>query len=76
MASSKVVMVTGGSGMVGQAIRQVVDNGGKMNDETFVFISSKDADLTYVLVRGIDVCNTLDIHVQRVELKLSHSLVW
>ena len=46
MADQKIVMVTGGTGMVGKAIQTVVENGGKLKDETFVFLSSKDADLT------------------------------
>ena len=41
-----VVLVTGGSGLVGKAIKYVVDNGEKKNNETWYFASSKDADLT------------------------------
>nr|SVE73061.1 EOG090X09NN [Ceriodaphnia reticulata] len=45
MASEKkVILVTGGSGLVGQAIRQVSEQDPK-EDETFVFLSSKEADL-------------------------------
>lgn len=44
----KVILVTGGSGLVGSAIRYIVENEDKRDDETFVFLSSKDADLTYV----------------------------
>ena len=43
---NNVILVTGGSGLVGQAIKFVIDNGGKKNDETWYFVSSKDADLT------------------------------
>jgi GDP-L-fucose synthase len=42
-----VVMVTGGSGLVGDAIRQYIENdGGKQSEEeTWIFLSSKDGDL-------------------------------
>ena len=39
------IMVTGGSGLVGQAIKSYVDTGGKKEGETWVFLSSKDGDL-------------------------------
>jgi len=39
------IMVTGGSGLVGQAIKTYVDTGGKKEGETWVFLSSKDGDL-------------------------------
>ena len=42
---SKIVMVTGGSGLVGKAIEAVVARDPRQ-DETWVFLSSKDADLT------------------------------
>ena len=45
---SKVVMVTGGSGLVGKAIEAVVSRDSRP-DETWVFLSSKDADLTNLL---------------------------
>ena len=46
-ADKKVtVMVTGGSGLVGQGIRSFIEeNGGKKDNETWVFLSSKDGDL-------------------------------
>ena len=44
MAKS-VIMVTGGSGLVGKAIEAVVQCEGR-DDEKWVFLSSKDADLT------------------------------
>lgn len=39
-----IVMVTGGSGLVGKAIKAYVDDNKKAN-ETWVFLSSKDGDL-------------------------------
>jgi len=39
-----VIMVTGGSGLVGQAIRMYVEENTKPNEE-WVFLSSKDGDL-------------------------------
>jgi len=44
MSKKKVVLVTGGSGLVGQAIKAVVEAEPK-EDETWVFLSSKDGDL-------------------------------
>jgi len=40
------ILVTGGSGLVGKAIEKVINEGEKRSNETWVFISSKDADLT------------------------------
>lgn len=45
--NEKIVMVTGGSGMVGRAMQKIVKMEGR-TDERFIFLSSKDADLTYV----------------------------
>lgn len=40
------VLVTGGSGLVGKAIQQVVQQeGGQHEGEQWFFLSSKDADL-------------------------------
>lgn len=47
MASQKKVLVTGGTGLVGQSIRSVVQ-ADKLKDEEWIFVGSKDADLTYV----------------------------
>jgi len=43
----KVILVTGGSGPVGHAIQTVVE-GDKREDEEWIFVGSKDADLRYV----------------------------
>jgi len=40
-----VVMVTGGSGLVGQAIKTYVEESGAKDNEEWVFLSSKDGDL-------------------------------
>jgi len=42
----KVIMVTGGSGLVGHGIRAAIDKEGKRGDEEWVFVPSKDADLS------------------------------
>lgn len=42
--SKKVILVTGGSGLVGKAIEAVTKD--KMENEKWYFVSSKDADLT------------------------------
>lgn len=45
MSSSKVILVTGGTGLVGQAMQAVVARN-PPSDEKWVFVSSQDADLT------------------------------
>jgi GDP-L-fucose synthase len=42
---NKVVLVTGGTGLVGSAIKHMVEDEMKRDDERFVFLSSKDANL-------------------------------
>jgi hypothetical protein len=49
MSQSKVILVTGGSGLVGQAIRTVVEADPKP-DESWIFLSSKDGDLRFVFL--------------------------
>lgn len=55
--NERVILVTGGSGLVGQAIKAVAEAeraaGENVNDR-FVFLSSKDGDL-----RSIDECRTI-----------------
>ena len=48
MAEKSRILVTGGSGLVGRAIQAVVEGGEKRDGEEWFFITSKDADLTYV----------------------------
>jgi len=43
-ATAKVVMVTGGSGLVGQGIKASIDRE-KPADETYIYLTSKDGDL-------------------------------
>ena len=45
--AAKRVLVTGGTGLVGQGIRIAMERD-RHDDEEFIFLSSKDADLTYV----------------------------
>ena len=44
-SSEKVILVTGGSGLVGQAIKTIAEGEEKRPNETWYFASSKDADL-------------------------------
>ncbi|CAI9737001.1 GDP-L-fucose synthase-like [Octopus vulgaris] len=44
-SEKKVILVTGGSGLVGQAIKTVVNDKEKEPNEQWIFLSSKDADL-------------------------------
>lgn len=41
----KIILVTGGSGLVGHGIK-IASERDPRPDETYVFLSSKDADLT------------------------------
>ena len=40
------VLVTGGSGLVGKAIQKVLKEEGGAREEEWIFLSSKDADLS------------------------------
>ncbi|XP_074650720.1 GDP-L-fucose synthase-like [Tubulanus polymorphus] len=42
----KVIIVTGGNGLVGSAIKTIVDTEEKLPNEKWVFLSSKDGDLS------------------------------
>lgn len=44
MSERKVILVTGGTGLVGRAIKDIIDKEGNA-DEEWIFIGSKDADL-------------------------------
>lgn len=52
-AGPMVVLVTGGTGLVGRAIRDAVEAHPR-EGETWHFVSSKDADLRYVIARTCD----------------------
>ena len=45
MTAPKVILVTGGTGMVGQAIKTIIEKE-KPENEKWIFSSSKEADLT------------------------------
>jgi GDP-L-fucose synthase len=45
MSEKQVILVTGGTGLVGKAIEYVVQNGEKQPNEEWIFVSSKDANL-------------------------------
>ena len=45
-AEKKVILVTGGTGLVGSGIRHIIETEDKRENETFLFLSSKDVDLT------------------------------
>lgn len=44
MSEKKIILVTGGTGLVGKAIEQIALSE-KKSDETWVFLSSKDGNL-------------------------------
>jgi GDP-L-fucose synthase len=46
---AKVILVTGGSGLVGSAIRTIVETQKEaLPDEQWIFTNSKEADLKYL----------------------------
>ena len=45
MADHKRILVTGGTGLVGKALEEIVAIEEKRPDETWIFLSSKDGDL-------------------------------
>uniref|UniRef100_A0A8C0E105 GDP-L-fucose synthase n=1 Tax=Balaenoptera musculus TaxID=9771 RepID=A0A8C0E105_BALMU len=52
------ILVTGGSGLVGRAIQKVVADGARLPGEDWVFVSSKDADLTGKTYTSTTTCCT------------------
>uniref|UniRef100_A0A1B6CZH8 GDP-L-fucose synthase n=1 Tax=Clastoptera arizonana TaxID=38151 RepID=A0A1B6CZH8_9HEMI len=42
---NKVILVTGGTGLVGRAIKKIVETEEKKNNETWIFVGSKEANL-------------------------------
>ena len=46
MAAEKRILVTGGSGLVGKAIQEIIEKEREPNEE-WIFISSKDGDLRF-----------------------------
>lgn len=56
---TKVILVTGGTGLVGKGIEaHVLADPEKHKDEKWVFLSSKEADLRYYHIRSSDVCES------------------
>lgn len=45
----KIILVTGGSGLVGKAIQKVTKENPRANEQ-YIFLSSKDADLKYLYI--------------------------
>jgi len=45
MSEKRIILVTGGSGLVGKAIETVINEGEKEENEEWIFLSSKDANL-------------------------------
>ena len=45
MSEQKRIIVTGGSGLVGKALEEVVAHEENRSDETWIFLSSRDGDL-------------------------------
>lgn len=59
MSEKKVILVTGGTGLVGKGIEFIATGEEKCADEEWHFLSSKDGDLSYV-------SNRSTIHVYKV----------
>ena len=49
MAEQKIILVTGGTGLVGKALEEIVATEEKRSDETWIFLSSKDGNLWWDL---------------------------
>ncbi len=45
-AEKNVILVTGGTGLVGQGIKYIVEIEEKNENDSYIFLSSKDVDLT------------------------------
>ena len=45
MAEEKIILVTGGSGLVGNAVRTIARTEEKRPNEQWIFLASKDGDL-------------------------------
>ena len=45
MTEQKRILVTGGTGLVGKALKDVVATEEDRSDETWIFLSSKDGNL-------------------------------
>lgn len=45
VSKNKVILVTGGTGLVGKSLQKIVDNEEKKEDEKWVFVGSSEADL-------------------------------
>ena len=52
MSAKKVILVTGGTGMVGSGIRYISETEEKRPDEQWIFVCQEDADLRLVWVTG------------------------
>ena len=50
-AEKNVILVTGGTGLVGQGIKYIVEIEEKNENDSYIFLSSKDVDLTLVIYR-------------------------
>jgi GDP-L-fucose synthase len=56
--SKDIILVTGGTGLIGKAIEDVLNSSGpygKRCNEEWIFSSSADADLRFVIFRGINI---------------------
>lgn len=47
MSEKRVILVTGGTGLVGKGIELALKEIGQDPNDNFVFLSSKDGDITY-----------------------------
>ncbi|KAG5877660.1 hypothetical protein JTB14_015624 [Gonioctena quinquepunctata] len=76
MTEKKVILVTGGTGLVGKAIQQIVETE-RRSDENWIFLSSTDGDLSnYDATRKIfeQHCPTHVIHLAAMVGGLFHNM--
>lgn len=51
---AKVILVTGGSGLVGSAIRTIIETENEaFPDEQWIFTNSKEADLKWIVINSV-----------------------
>lgn len=67
------ILVTGGTGLVGNAIKNVIETEEKQSNEEWFYVGSKEADLTWVKFSSNfhKLCNKISI-AYRLEIWIQH----
>jgi len=81
-SAKKRILVTGGSGLVGEGIKWIVENEtdsrfAKRADEEWIFLTSKDGDLKYVLFESFKTLLTGSLlTLRKAKTLLKRVLIW